>query len=184
MKPLIYQYRMQWRELLQCVGVVPDNISSMVHAFGIRLKKQEIWHPAYEAFCRCGEPYVLTMENLKGITEVQPVGTCVYIVENEMVFSYLMEQVQGKNVSLLCTSGQPRYAALKLISLIVQSGIPIYYSGDLDPDGLELPTDSGSGSETESNSLECHQRITGTVFQKKYLERMAEKSWNTFGTRY
>ena len=105
------------------MGIVPDNISSLVHAFGIRLKKQEIWHPAYEAFCRCGEPYVLTMENLKGITEVQPVGTCVYIVENEMVFSYLMEQVQGKNVSLLCTSGQPRYAALKLISLIVQSGI-------------------------------------------------------------
>mgnify|MGYP001030382286 CR=1 FL=1 len=132
MKPLIYQYRMQWRELLQCVGIVPDNISSLVHAFGIRLKKQEIWHPAYEAFCRCREPYVLTMENLKGITEVQPVGTCVYIVENEMVFSYLMEQVQGKNVSLLCTSGQPRYAALKLISLIVQSGIPIYYSGGLD----------------------------------------------------
>ena len=116
---------------------VPDNISSLVHAFGIRLKKQEIWHPAYEAFCRCGEPYVLTMENLKGITEVRPVGTCVYIVENEMVFSYLMEQVQGKNVSLLCTSGQPRYAALKLISLIVQSGIPIYYSGDLDPDGIK-----------------------------------------------
>ena len=153
MKPLIYQYRMQWRELLQCVGVVPDNISSLVHAFGIRLKKQEIWHPAYEAFCRCGEPYVLTMENLKGITEVQPVGTCVYIVENKMVFSYLMEQVQGKNVSLLCTSGQPRYAALKLISLIVQSGIPIYY-GDLEPDGIGIATDSGSGSETESNSLD------------------------------
>ena len=43
MKPLIYQYRVQWRELLQCVGIVPDNISSLVHAFGIRLKKQEIW---------------------------------------------------------------------------------------------------------------------------------------------
>lgn len=184
MKPLIYQYRVQWRELLQCVGIVPDNISSLVHAFGIRLKKQEIWHPAYEAFCRCREPYVLTMENLKGITEVQPVGTCVYIVENEMVFSYLMEQVQGKNVSLLCTSGQPRYAALKLISLIVQSGIPIYYSGGLDPDGIGIADRLWRGSETESNSLECHQRITGTVFQKKYLERMAEKNWNTFGTRY
>ena len=86
-----------------------------LEAIEIRLKKQEIWHPAYEAFCRCGEPYVLTMENLKGITEVQPVGTCVYIVENEMVFSYLMEQVQGKgkNVSLPCTSGQPRYAAVR-----------------------------------------------------------------------
>lgn len=176
MKPLIYQYRVQWRELLQCVGIVPDNISSLVHAFGIRLKKQEIWHPAYEAFCRCREPYVLTMENLKGITEVQPVGTCVYIVENEMVFSYLMEQVQGKNVSLLCTSGQPRYAALKLISLIVQSGIPIYYSGGLDPDGIGIADRLWQRFGNRINSLECHQRITGTVFQKKYLERMAEKT--------
>ena len=34
-------------------------------------------------------PYVLTMENLKGITEVQPVGTCVYIVEtNGIQLSY------------------------------------------------------------------------------------------------
>ena len=89
MKPLIYQYRMQWRELLQCVGVVPDNISSLVHAFGIRLKKQEIWHPAYEAFCRCGEPYVLTMENLKGITEVQPVGMCIHCgKQNGIQLSY------------------------------------------------------------------------------------------------
>ena len=92
---------------------MPDNISSLVHAFGIRLKKQEIWHPAYEAFCRCGEPYVLTMENLKGITEVQPVGTCVYIVENEMVFSYLMEQVQGKNVSLLLYVGTAAVCSIK-----------------------------------------------------------------------
>ncbi len=128
----------QWRERLQCVGIVPDNISSMVHVFGIRLKKQEVWHPAYDAFWRCREPYVLTMENLKGITGAQPVGKCVYIVENEMVFSYLLEQIQKSEVSLLCTSGQPRYAALKLISLIVQSGIPIYYSGDLDPDGIGI----------------------------------------------
>ncbi len=128
----------QWRELLQEEGIVPDNISSMVHAFGIRLKKQENWHPAYDAFCDCREPYVLTMENLKGITEAQAVGRCVYIVENEMVFSYLLEQIQQCEVALLCTSGQPRYAALKLISLIVQSGIPVYYSGDLDPDGIGI----------------------------------------------
>ena len=135
------------------------------------MKKQEIWHPAYEAFCRCGEPYVLTMENLKGITEVQPVGTCVYIVENKMVFSYLMEQVQGKNVSLLCTSGQPRYAALKLISLIVQSGIPIYYSGDLDPDGIGIAhlapvikRNGGTGKENRKSG------ISGKCFKRAFRE--------------
>ena len=113
MKPLIYQYRMQWRELLQCVGVVPDNISSLVHAFGIRLKKQEIWHPAYEAFCRCGEPYVLTMENLKGITEVQPVGTCVYIVENEIQLSYGTGAGKGKECVVAVYVGTAAVCSIK-----------------------------------------------------------------------
>ena len=44
----------------------------------------------------------------------------------------------GKECVAAVYVGTPRYAALKLISLIVQSGIPIYYSGDLDPDGIGI----------------------------------------------
>ena len=131
-------------------------------------------------FADAGEPYVLTMENLKGITEVQPVGTCVYIVENEMVFSYLMEQVQGKNVSLLCTSGQPRYAALKLISLIVQSGIPIYYSGDLDPDGIGI---ADRLWQRFGNRIPILWNVTRGLpeqsFKRSIWREWQEKSWNT-----
>lgn len=60
MKPLIYQYRMQWRELLQCVGVVPDNISSLVHAFGIRLKNRRYGIQHMKPFADAGNRMCLS----------------------------------------------------------------------------------------------------------------------------
>lgn len=142
----------QWRELLLTVGIVPDNVSSMVHAYGLRLKTKDGWHPAYDAFCRLKEPYVITMENLRGVTGARAEGERVYVVENEMVFSYLVEQAgkekqerlgssnlyQNEKLTLLCTSGQLRAVALELIPLILNSGTDIYYSGDIDPDGIGI----------------------------------------------
>lgn len=128
----------QWRGLLLSVGIVPDNISSMVHAFGLRIKTTEGWHPAYEVFCARKEPCVVTMENLREVTGVQAAGNRVYVVENEMVFSYLLDKGKGKKFTLLCTSGQLRAAVLDLIPFILDSGAEIWYSGDMDPDGLGI----------------------------------------------
>lgn len=128
----------RWRELLLSNGIVPDNISSIVHIYGLRLQIGGDWHPAYDAFCRRQEPCAVTMENLQELTAVQPTGDRVYIVENEMVFSYLLKHLEQKNVTLLCTSGQLRSAAVKLIPFLLDSGAEIYYSGDIDPDGIRI----------------------------------------------
>ncbi len=142
----------QWREALLSVGIVPDNVSSLVHAYGLHLQTKDGWHPAYEAFCGWMEPYVITMENLKRVTGVLAEGGRVYIVENEMVFCYLLDHIgekvqkksvcsgetQNKKITLLCTSGQLRTVARELISLILDSGAEIYYSGDIDPDGIGI----------------------------------------------
>jgi uncharacterized protein (TIGR02679 family) len=40
--------------------------------------------------------------------------------------------------ALICTSGQPSVAALKLLDQLVEAGSTIYYSGDFDPSGLEI----------------------------------------------
>lgn len=128
----------RWRESLLSNGIVPDNISSIVHIYGLRLQIGGDWHPAYDAFCRRQEPCAVTMENLQELTAVQPTGDRVYIVENEMVFSYLLKHLKQKNVTLLCTSGQLRSAAVKLIPFLLDSGVEIYYSGDIDPDGIQI----------------------------------------------
>ncbi len=126
-----------WREFLWTVGIVPDNLSSLVHAYGLRIQTDGLWHPAYEAFCERGEPCVITMENLRDITAAKALGNRVYIVENEMVFSHLVKN-RKREVTLLCTSGQIRSAALRLIPFLLDSGAEIYYSGDIDPDGIGI----------------------------------------------
>lgn len=126
----------QWRNLLMQVSVVPDNISSMVHVYGLRLLTEQGWHLAYDTFCRRREPYVITMENMKGIIGAQAVGEKVYVVENEMVFSYLLHNLKNSDYTLLCTSGQPRSVVQVLIPYILAGGAEIYYNGDIDPDGV------------------------------------------------
>lgn len=125
-----------WRTLLLKEGIVPDNISSMVTGYGIHLQTRAGLHPAYEAFYQMKQPGVITMENLKGIQGVYSDNGIVYIVENEMVFSYLLEHVKKLPIAIMCTSGQLRAAALELLELLVHKGTCIYYSGDIDPDGL------------------------------------------------
>ena len=128
----------RWREMLLRIGIAPDNVSSIVHAYGLRIQTNEGWHPAYDAFCRFREPYVITMENIKGMIGAHAVGGRVYVVENEMVFSYLLEHAKEEKLTLLCTSGQLRTVALELLSLILGTGAEIYYSGDMDPDGIGI----------------------------------------------
>ena len=55
-----------------------------------------------------------------------------------MVFLYLTEQIKENQVALLCTSGQLRVAAFQVISLLIKSNTKIYYSGDLDPEGINI----------------------------------------------
>lgn len=127
-----------WRERLLSVGIMPDNVSSSIHAYGLRLRTADGYHPAYEVFCARKEPCVITLENLQGVIGAEAVGDTVYVVENEMVFSYLAECARENAVTLLCTSGQPRAAALELFSFIAASGVKIYYSGDIDPEGIDI----------------------------------------------
>lgn len=128
----------EWRECMQAVGLVPDNIASMVHALGVQIETMEGLHPAYEIFCKRKEPYVLTAENLKGITGAKAIRQRVYVVENEMVFLHLAENTKEQEVTLVCTSGQMRVAAFLLITHLIEGGATIYYSGDLDPEGMDI----------------------------------------------
>jgi uncharacterized protein (TIGR02679 family) len=104
----------------------------------VQLETNDGLHPAGEAFNSRKEPYVLTAENLKSIVGAKAKNNKVYVVENEMVFLYLVENAKEQGVTLLCTSGQLRVAAFQLLDYLSQSGAIIYYSGDLDPDGMDI----------------------------------------------
>lgn len=132
----------QWKELLLLAGIAPDYVSSLVHIYGLHLRTAKGNHPAFEAFRERGESCAVTLENLRTIVGADAPARRVFAVENEMVFSYLTEQLRQKgefgNTALLCTSGQPRTAGLRLLRLLAEGGCEIFYSGDMDPEGIDI----------------------------------------------
>ncbi len=128
----------EWRSCMARVGILSDTIASMVHAYGVYIETKEGVHEAYEVFRAKKEPYVITAENLKTIVRASAVHNKVYVVENEMVFLYLLEHSKTQDITCLCTSGQLRVAAFGLLSLLLKSGATIFYSGDLDAEGMGI----------------------------------------------
>lgn len=119
-------------------GIKPDDISSFVTAYGIHCYTQEGEHPAYSKFIQAGESYVITLSNLGRVVRADACQKRVFVVENQMVFSYLCEALGGQEVGLVCTSGQIKTASWMLLDLLCESGCEIYYCGDLDPEGLGI----------------------------------------------
>ena len=62
----------------------------------------------------------------------------MFVIENQMVFSQVCEEMGGEEYSVVCTSGQLRTASLFLIDLLLKSGCRLYYCGDIDPEGIEI----------------------------------------------
>lgn len=50
----------------------------------------------------------------------------------------MLSHLCDQSATVLCTSGQPRSVALLLISMILKGKAEIYYSGDIDPDGIRI----------------------------------------------
>jgi len=125
-------------ELYFLSGIRPDDISSFTTAYGIHLYTKKGRHPAYEGFIRENEIYMVNLSGLEHIVQaIAPRGR-VFIVENQMVFSVLCEKVMRKDTAMICTSGQMKTASLILIDLLCQTGCEIYYSGDFDPEGIQI----------------------------------------------
>lgn len=119
-------------------GIEVDSISSFTVCFNIKLFTKNGEHSAYNEFIKNSEDYVVTMSNLKNIVRAEGVSRKIFIIENQMVFSYLCEYFKNSSVSLVCTGGQLKTASLILIDMLCNSECEIYYSGDIDPEGIEI----------------------------------------------
>lgn len=125
-------------EVYYKANIEVDSVSNYVACFGIRLYTKLKEHGAYSEFIKNSEEYLVTLSNLSKIVKADSDNKKVFIVENQMVFSYLCECFKNRNISILCTSGQLKTAALILIDMLCEAGCKIYYSGDFDPEGIEI----------------------------------------------
>lgn len=132
----------QVQDLLLSFGILKDDITNSVGFCGLQI------------FNECGaesmiykEGYSIGKVHLEPLREVSKFASVksywntryVFVIEGSGIFSTIVDEVQeriGHVPPMICTFGQFRVAAIKLIEHLVKSGYTILYSGDHDPDGV------------------------------------------------
>lgn len=128
-------------ELLFDFGILKDDIANYTTCTGLVAERDG--EPLKSWLYACHESSVqnVPLRELNTIGHVYPMkGKQVFVVENSGVFSSLKDLLDEdkRSVALLCTHGQFKLAGLVLINKLVQSGCIIYYSGDYDPEGIQM----------------------------------------------
>lgn len=130
-------------ELLLKAGILYDEVSNHVLCYGLRAFANGELHPGWEGFYQKGEPIHVSLLNLNRLDKVSSPTGHVYVVENAGVFSTILDRTEGiegseNRLSLICTYGQLKLAAVMLLDFLAEEGSIIYYSGDFDPEGLSI----------------------------------------------
>lgn len=142
-------------ELYQSFGIVRDDILNFVTCVGLLgYNKQVI--PMWKAALEAGSVLNVPLRELvkakgcipananyhsvdQGPIEKSRRNSYVFVVENSGVFSSILDQFKPDDVPpLICTQGQFKLATLMLLDKLRASGVTIYYSGDFDPEGLQM----------------------------------------------
>lgn len=158
-------------------GIAPDDISSYTTCYGIHFYEGDREHEAYRHFIGKGEKYVLTLSNLSRLTRADSSRKNVFMIENQMVFSQVCDEMGGEEYAIVCTSGQPRTASLYLIDLLLKSECKLYYCGDIDPEGIEiadrvLARGSGQILPWRMTAQDYYRSISNEMLTDKRLNRL------------
>ena len=124
-------------ELLLKHFILRDDLSNDVSVANIIGYTNGTVHPMWQVACETRCAWNVPLREVLKVDEVRPaIGKRVYIVENSGVFSTILDAEEA--VPLLCTHGQFKLAALKLMDMLVIDGCELYYAGDFDPEGLNM----------------------------------------------
>ena len=121
-------------EIFLAAGILLDDVSNYAMVCNVEaVKKDGTIHMGMDGFQKEKDMLQVPLGVISDWKEVRCLQQKIYIVENPSVFAMLCGKAE---CSCMCMNGQPRLAGLMLLDLLEKSGTTIYYSGDLDPEGI------------------------------------------------
>lgn len=80
----------------------------------------------------------ISLRSLQYIDQVKPVkGNKVFVLENSGVYSSVLDELK-EVYPVVCTHGNFKLSGILLLDKLVQDGAELYYSGDLDVNGVMM----------------------------------------------
>ncbi|MDQ0243254.1 uncharacterized protein (TIGR02679 family) [Bacillus fengqiuensis] len=124
-------------ELLGQYGLMRDDLWSFVTCRGLIAKNEKGIHPVWKAAAETDTVLNVPIKELLKINKAWTAkGNRVWVVENSSVCSTIVDEVPA--APIICTHGQFRTASWVLLDLLIEAGCHLYYSGDLDPEGIAM----------------------------------------------
>jgi len=124
-------------ELFLEFKLLRDDITNFVTCANVTAEREGTEHPMWHEAAAMHSVLNVPMRELLNVDRVRPSrGYTVWIVENSGVFSSLLDDVP--DAPLVCTHGQFKLAAYRLLDMLVASGCQLKYAGDFDPEGLQM----------------------------------------------
>lgn len=130
-----------------------DDVSNMVlckNITGFKKEKEYIengevciqyeQHEGIKGFAKYNEPIYLNLYNLSNISFLSEYNKYnkVLVMENPAVFMEVSENCEKRDFPLVCTYGQVKLSGLILLDMFAEQNFKIYYSGDIDPEGIQI----------------------------------------------
>lgn len=130
----------EWRrEVWAAVGLLRDELSSTALTLGIPGDGDTATGRVLAASTAAGEPAVLTLRQLTRIPPRPALsGRTVSVCENPVVVSAAADRLGAACAPLVCTSGQPGAAVLRLLRGLAEAGATLRYHGDFDWGGIRI----------------------------------------------
>ena len=121
------------------VGVHRDELSSTVLCLGLPGGTGNTIGRILAAAAEAGEPCVLTLRQL-GRTEplLGVARRRVWMCENPIVLASAADELGAGCPPMVCLSGQPSTAAIRLLTLSAVAGAELVYHGDFDWGGIRI----------------------------------------------
>ncbi|MGY0692114.1 TIGR02679 family protein [Virgibacillus sp. FSP13] len=125
-------------ELLKNYHIYRDDLLNFVTCAGFYAETGNgSIHPVWQAAVNSHTVQNVPLRELASLSRVYPEkGNDVWIVENSGVCSTLLDY--EPDMTIICTNGQFKLAALMLMDLLAKEGCTLHYAGDFDPEGLGM----------------------------------------------
>lgn len=151
-------------DLLYSAGILRDDILNFVTCTGFLAETRGDIHKVFHYALETKMVLNLPLRELIKLDFIYPPkGKNVFIVENSSVFSEILDYFQEDSYPpLICTQGQFKLSALNLMDKLVEQGCQLFYTGDFDPEGLQM---------AQRLKERYKQNLNLSLFDKKYYDQ-------------
>lgn len=118
--------------------ILIDEMSNMVLTRNLMALKDGQIHKGWQEFYHRHEAMQITLYNLSQIDTIKTNIPKCLIVENPGVFANILQEEDLKEIPIVCTYGQVKLAGIILLKKLLEAGVELYYSGDIDPEGMQI----------------------------------------------